>query len=283
MNWFFFAILSVISLSFSSIFQRILMKEEKSDSLSYSVTFQFICTIIVGVYALIEGFVLPPIAQQPFFYLLGGVLYGGGTLFLFKALQKLGSGEVTIFTSVRAVVTIIIAIVILNEPFNLLKLIGTIMVLSAVLLTSRKQGEKFKLNEGVVYSLAMALVYGAAFVNDKFLLRSAEPISYTAVMFFLPGLALLAYRPAVVKKFKDFVEPKLLKRMLVMSILYSLAAIAFFTALSTGANASQMSPINQASVVLTVLLAAFFLKETERLPIKIFSAFLVIIGVLLLR
>lgn len=283
MDWFFFAILSVVALSISNIIQRILLKDERSDSLAYAIVFQFLCTVIVGIYSLIKGFVLPPIQDYLFFYIAGGLLYGAGTLFLFKATQKLGSSEVAIITSIRTVIAITASIILLNEPFNLTKLSGTILILLAVLLNSRKRGEKFVFNEGVLYCLAMAFTYGIAIVNDKFLLRSAEPVSYTAVMFLLPGLALLALRPTVVKKFTTFLDPFILKRMLIMSILYSIAAIAFFSSLSLGANASQLSPISQSSVILTVLLAALFLKERKRLPIKIAGAALVIVGVFLLR
>jgi uncharacterized membrane protein len=130
----------------------------------------------------------------------------------------------------------------------------------------------------------MAFCYGLAVTNDAFILKHTTNVySYTAFSFLLPGIFLFIVRPKVITKFGFLRQPVVLRNMLFMTLFYSIAAIAFFSALGAGANASQLGPINQSSVVLTVLLAAILLKERDQLGKKLLSAFLVFIGVMLLK
>lgn len=63
MYWLNLAFISVFTLSVSNILQRALLKDQKSNSISYALVFQFICALLVFTFALIQGFVLPPIAE----------------------------------------------------------------------------------------------------------------------------------------------------------------------------------------------------------------------------
>lgn len=282
MNWLTYSLISLTLLSISNVLQRVLMKDDKSDAYAYSFVFQMLAAFIIFLFSLIEGFRLPPVAVQPFNYMLMGVLYGLGTVFIFQALRHLESAEVTIITAVRAFVTIVAAVFFLREPFTLVNLAGALLIFSAVVLVTFKK-EKFKFNTGVWYSLGMALCYGLAVVNDRFLLTSAvDTVSYVSISFLFPGLFIFAIKPNVLKKLDTFFQPKVFKPMLIMSLLYSLAAISYFTAFAKGATASQAAPIQQSSVILTVLLAAVFLGERGGLAKKLVGAVLVFIGVLLL-
>jgi len=76
---------------------------------------------------------------------------------------------------------------------------------------------------------------------------------------------------------------KLLKNTLLLAFIWSVSAIAFYLAIEKGALASQISPISQSKIILTVLLAAILLKERENLLIKVVAAFLTMAGVLLIK
>ncbi len=71
-------------------------------------------------------------------------------------------------------------------------------------------------------------------------------------------------------------------KILVMTVTYVTAALLFYYALSIGANASQVAPILQSAVITTVILAAIFLKERDKLLKKLIAALMVMIGVFLI-
>ena len=257
------------------------MKNEKSDPWSYAVVFHFLVGFLYLAIASTQGFQLPQLSSDMALLLISSALWGTGTILFFNALKLLESSEVTIITSVRSIVTIIASIFFLHESFNLQKAAGTLIILiSALIVTNLKKGIKF--NNGIVFALSSTIFTGSAVVVDSFILRGFDPISFLAIANIFIGLLLMAFNPKVVLKLPTLIQKKFLVRMLPVVILSSGQAIAFYYALRIG-NASQIAPIAQSQVMVTVLLAAVFLKERDNVLRKCIAALLVIAGVLLLR
>ena len=74
----------------------------------------------------------------------------------------------------------------------------------------------------------------------------------------------------------------LFMKMLLLCAVYSIATLSDYYALSSGGNASQVSPTLETSIILTVILAAVFLDEKNNLPKKLFAAAIAAIGIILL-
>ncbi len=89
MVWFFYAIISIITISFASLFQKVLMKDEESDPVSYSIVFQLLGALMAGAFAFFKGFEMLPIKAYPFNFLLEAILYAFGILLTFKALKTI--------------------------------------------------------------------------------------------------------------------------------------------------------------------------------------------------
>ncbi len=281
MSWFVLILLSVVIVSFANILQKILMKDDKSDPISYSIIFAFLLGVINLGVALIFGFHIPPISINSIFLIGAALLWGIGTIFFFKALQLLESSEVTILSSVRSLITIAASLLFLNETFNLQKLIGVIVVLFSIsIVTNLKHGLKF--NKGVYYTFGMTVFYGIAVVFDVVNLRYSDPLSYLAIVNFLIAIILLLIFPKSVKKLKVFTNVNFLKKMIPVSIFTTAQAIAYYFALAKGP-ASQIAPIGQSQVIITIVLAAILLRERDNLPRKVLAAILVTIGVVLLK
>lgn len=281
MGWLFFVLLSVVIQSFANILQRVMMKGEKSDAISYSVVFCFLLGIFFLIIAIPHGFYMPKINGSLVFIFLSAIFWGVGTIFSFKAYKFLESSEVTILTSVRALITIIVSIIFLQEIFNVQKTFGTILILSSILLVANlKRGLRF--NNGVFFAFACAFFYGIAIVFDVINLRGYDLLSYLAVVNIVMGFILLAIYPKTLKQLKTFTTPHFFWTMLPISLLTVFQAILYYAALTKG-HISQIAPINQAQVILTVLLAAVLLRERDHLLRKVIAAFLVMGGVLLLR
>lgn len=282
MHWLVFESLSILLFSVANILQKALMKDDKSDPHAYSIVFQVLGAVIVGFFAIVNGFNLPPISNYPANFLILGVLYGSGTLFLFNALKNIEASEVTIVTSVRPIITIISAVILLQEPFNLIKGLGTLLILSAVFLVSGKIGN-FKFNKGFFYAIGMAICYGLAITNDTFLIgKVSDVLSYLVIGNLLPGVFLILVKPKALLKVNQFLRPNLAVKMFLFTFIYAIAALLFYLAIKNGALASQITPIHQATVVFTVALAFIFLNEKDQIIKKFLASLLVIIGLILL-
>lgn len=282
MNWFLLSIVSVVTLAISNLLQRVLMKDEKSNVVAYSLVFQLICAILIGLFAFARGFVMPPVQELWFNFALITVLYAVGTLLLFKALQRVEASKTAIITSSRALWTIIVALIFLGESFNLIKIMGVILVLGSVVLVSFKR-ETTQFNRGILYALGSAFCYGVAFANDAFILRQSDVLSYTTLAFLFPGLFILAIKPRILTEMKTLLSASVLSKMALLGLFYSTSAITIYLAYQWGGTASQLAPINQSVVILTVILATIFLNERGQLARKLAGATMAAIGVLLLR
>src|ERR1700722_7497805 len=281
MSWFVLSLLYVILGSSANILRKILLRDVRSDAVGSAVLFQFMGTIIVAIFAIWHGFTFPPISKYPINFILNASLWGLSTLGLFKAYQYIEASEVTILLTFESVVTILAAIVFLHEKFTSLNVVGTVFIILAVVYMSQTS-TKLKFNKGVLYALGSGILAGFAIVNDTFMLKHADTLSYLTVGFFLPGLFILLLRPKVVTKMKPLLQFAVLKKNALFTLIYTIGGIFFYLAISRGGEASQVNTIAQANVVVTVLLAALFLNERDHIFKKFVCAILVTIGVLLL-
>lgn len=281
MSWFFLSIFSVFFASFSTILQRVLMKKEKSNPYSYAIVFHFLLAALNFVFAFVHGFQVPTLGNHLPILLLSAALWGSCTVFLFKALQLLESSEVTILSTVRVVVTVIISVFLLHELFNSQRVLGTLLILvSSFLVMNVKKG--VKINIGVFFALGMAVIAGLAVVVDGVIVRSYDPISYNTIINFLIGSMLVMVYPQALRQWKSLIQPEFLKRMLPLAVFSTFQALAYLYALLIG-NTSQVGPILQSQIIVTVILATFLLSEKSNLVKKFLAAILVTVGVILMR
>lgn len=282
MNWFIWILISIVTTAVSNLLTRVIMREKDSNPYATTVIFQFAVGFLTFLFALWYGFVIPPI--QTFFwnFLIGTILWGLTSYFGFKAYQLIGSSEIAILSSFGTIVTILSAMLFLGESFNLQKTVGVILIVSSIFLVNIGKN-KFILGQGVLYAILSTICAGLAVTNDAFILKTYDAVSYTAVISFLPGVLLLLLRPTVILKLKRLQNFTYVRTMLFLAIFYAASAVAYYMALHLGADASMVAPIAKSSIILTVLLAVIFLKEKEKMVVKLIAAILVTAGVLLVR
>lgn len=273
--------ISVLTYSVSVLLQRLLLKNNKVDSVAFSIVLQLFTGILILVYALIRGFSTPDLVPLFPNLALMIVLYGAGNVLIFKALKAVEASEFTIVFATRSLWTILAAILFLGESFSSKQLLGTGFILSSVALMSWQKG--LKLNRSTLISLLAALAIGLAFANDAFIIRNFDVPSYLAIAFIVPALAVWVVTPSSTNKIKSMLTKEFLQKLGLLGILYAVSAITFFLAYQIGRNAAQIAPLSQTATIVTVVLAIIFLKEKAQLARKIIGAVLSFVGVVLVR
>jgi len=282
MTWFIWLVISIVTTAGSNIFQRVVMREKDSDPYGTNLIFLFGTAVFTGIFALWHGFVFPPFATHFWNFLLSALLWGVGSLLLFRAYQTLGSSEIAIISVLNSVITIVASIFLLGEIFTTQKAIGTVLIIFSIWLINQTKDMSF-FNQGTMYALIAAVLWGFAVTNDAFILRSYDGVSYTPVVFLLPGLLFLIYKPSSVRSFSRLRDSTFSKNMLLLTAFYAVQAVAYYIALQMSGVSSQIAPIYKSNIILTVLLAVIFLKEKDKLLFKFLSAMLVTVGVLLIK
>ncbi|OGK64602.1 hypothetical protein A2313_01710 [Candidatus Roizmanbacteria bacterium RIFOXYB2_FULL_41_10] len=281
MSWLFYALIGVVGSSFASVMRRALMKDDKADAYASAIAFQFLGFIMILLFSLLNGFSLPPIQTYWLNYLAQAFLWGLVTVFLFKANKYLEASQVTIIYSFASIVGIVSAVLFLNDNLTVTRVWGTVLIIFSVILVFWQKG-KVELNRGFGYMLAVCLCSGVAVTNDAFLLRTTDVFSMLTIGWLTPGLFLLIAHPKAVVRLKYYWHKKHFNSLFWFTLLYALSGAAFYLAIKAGGQVSQVSPISNASIILTVLLSALFLNERNNLLKKLIAAVLVMIGVMLL-
>lgn len=282
MNWQILLATSVVTYSISVLLQRVLLKNDKSDPVAYSIVFQLLTGILIGIYAVFNGFTTPNLVPLIPNLILMTILYGAGNVFIFSALKMIDASEFTIVFASRALWTIIGAMIFLKESFSAQQALGTILIISSVVLVSWKK-QKFSFSKGFIFSVLAALSFGLAFTNDAFIVNNFDVPSYLTIAFILPSLVVWAIYPKSTAKMKPLFERKTLLKLGLLGLFYAVSAITIFLAYQIGKNASQIAPLNQTATIITVVLSVIFLKERTDLLRKLLGAIISFAGVILVK
>jgi len=270
--------ISILSYSLAILTQRILMKGNKSDPVSYSVIFQLLTGFIIGIFGYLTADMTIPRVQPLLINLtLLTLLYGIGNIFTFKALKMLEASEFTIIFATRGLFTLIASSILLKEGLYSTQFLGALLILISVVLVTIKSMH-LKFSRGELLALLGAMCMGFAVTNDRYLLSYFSVYPYVTIAFILPALFIGLLNFKKMKNVKTLFKKHIFIKMLVMCLLFSISSISFFSALKMGNNSSQIAILNLLSIILIVVLGTVFLRERNNILRKIIGSILSIIG-----
>ncbi len=280
-HWQVFLLISILAESFGRVFQRFLLKDNKSDPIAYAVWFQFLTGILLSVYALIHGFKLPDnlLSLTPNLILVS-VLYGLMSIFIFKALQQTEASIFTILFNSRVIITVLGAVILLNNPFTLKQVLGTVLILASVVAISFKK-QKLQIKKGEIYSLLAGTFLALGVINDSIILKSFDVATFSAIAFIIPGIFIWLINPKSTGKILALPKDKFFPKIGLMGLIYGTAYLTYNFAYFSGQNAAQIAAIFPISSVITVLISMVLLKERQKMLIKLLAAIISFVGVLL--
>ncbi|MCL5003862.1 MAG: DMT family transporter [Patescibacteria group bacterium] len=281
MSWQILIAVSVVTYSVAVLFQRVLLRGENSHPVAFAIFFQVIVGLMVGLLGLLFlGMRLPANYTIWKNLLLSVALYTPYNIFVYKALKALEASKFTVVLSSRVLFTALASTVFLNESLSSRQILGSALILSAVVLVNLKRG-LFSLGRGEGLTILAAIFLGLANTNDRFILKSTDLYAYTAFAFLAPALVMSLIYPREIKFLQPFFKPKEFLTMLFLGLIFTIASLTFFGALKVGHNSSQIIVVNLTNVILTVILALIFLKETGHWLRKLLGAFVAFAGLIL--
>ena len=284
MTWQVLIGLSVISNSISVLLQRVILKESYSRPIAYSIFYQLLIGVLIGVFGLFTSDMSFPNNWKTLLpnLILMVIFYGFGNLLIFKSLKETEASKFTIIFSLRAFFTTFGSFLLLREFLTLNQYIGAVLIFASVVLVSFKS-QKLTLKRGELYAFLAALCFGLANTNDRYLLMSFQVYPFLVLAFSLPALLIALIYHQELKYIKIFLNKKLLINIALLCLIYGFTAITFFSALQLSNNSSQVANINISSVIITVVLSIIFLKERKNYLKKLIAAILTFAGVYLLK
>lgn len=280
MSWQILTAISVITLSLSVLLQRLLLHHDKSNPYAYVVVFQGLVAVLIGIYAVINGFQAPDFSKYWFPMLATVLLYSTGHIVYAKTLQKVEASIFSILFATNAIWAMVIGLFVFDESITLKNLAGVLLIfLSVGVLTEHKK--KLKVDLGIALGLLTGFLFGLATIAWVYVGKYADAASWTSLSFAGPSLVVLLTNISAAKDIRSFLSGKKLIRMVLLGIFFSISAVTLLIAFQKG-SVSLIAPLQQTTIILTMLLGVFFLKEKSHILRKILSAFLCFVGVLLI-
>lgn len=171
MSWQLLILISITLYSVSVLLQRIILKEHESQPVAYSIFFQLITGIIIGLVGFLFADMSLPgnLAKLLPNLILMTFLYGFANFFIFKSLKQTEASKFTIVFATRAFFTVLASSLLLRESLTQIQFFGAILIFSGVILINLKSS-RFSLDKGSLLALLAAITFGTANTNDRYLL-----------------------------------------------------------------------------------------------------------------
>lgn len=225
-----------------------------------------------------------PTTLQPWIFLgLAGLFYGLYERYRFSASKYLEASILVVINNWSFIVGFLGVLLLYQENITIMQLVGAGLILCSIILVSLPKKDKpikvaiTKL--GLLFGFLTSSLIGLAQVFDKAGAENFSPALYSIIVWLTPILFVLFPK---VKVSDMAIELKQSGRAIfVMALLnvvgYYLALKALEVSLAV-----KVVPILQISSVLTVLLAAVFLKERKNLKLKLLATSVALAGLWLL-
>lgn len=205
----------------------------------------------------------------------------GGSVLLFKGLQTLGASESSILKSVQNLWVVIGAFILLGEPFSMMKVAGTIVIMLGICIALWKRNQ-LTFGRGSLLVIISTLLYSSSDLLSLYFVRDFDPLSLLVYISFLPVIVLLILKPKTVKKIPFYFKPRRALVIVVLSLIDIVGTLSVYMAYQVGRNAAQIGPLMGTITIVSVLIAIIFLKERDNMRNKLIGALIVVVGVWML-
>lgn len=277
MSWQVLTCISVFLFSVAVLVQRRLLHHHKCEPYAFVVLSQGLVGVFALLFAFVHGFEFPDFSGL-WLPAIGSVsLHGLAYITHAKALQNMEASIFSVFYATQAIWIMLLGIMLFGEFPSFMQLVGIALIFGSIGLVVSSPG-KLKLNNASLLGLLTGLLFGVAVTCWVYVGRQVDTISWAALGFW--GVAFTAFlaRPRAVYNIKPFLERSVMWHMVLVGLLLSAGGISLLLAYSVG-DVSAVSPLRQMSIVVTVLLALFFLpQERTRLLPKTLAMVLCFLG-----
>ena len=283
MNWFWLTIVYLVFLTTAQLINKKSLNHLDIDEIVFGASVQLATSIVSFILALSTGWSFNFNSLSIPLLIGMGVTYFFAVSLYYTGLKKTELSLASILEPIGSIYSLILGVVLLHESFVILKLLGIILIVVAVLIVSVKN----KVGSFNKYSLIILIsifFYALGAIFDKKLNTFGNPLSYLTLSFATAGLSmLLIYFKRTKEAFKQtFRNKNFWTGITLNGVLYSFGFWALFEAYNRGGEVSRMFPITLSMSVIIPILGIVFLKERDNIFRKLIAVVVMVFGLWIL-
>ncbi len=281
MNWQIFVVINLVTASLLVPLQRLLLRREETDPITFIVVSQVITGLLLVPVVLVHGFQLPDLSKYGLVMVAMFLLYSIGHYLYANTLKQVEASVFSTLLSTSTVWVVAMGYFVLHEALHISDIVGTVVIMASVFMLMERKQRKLHLEKSILMGLLVGLTFGVASSMWVYVGKGSDLLTWTMLSFFGTPVILLAVRPKTFRKAKHFLSGKLLVSMLILAVVWAVDNLASLAAYQRG-SASVIAPLLQTSAILSVLVAIIFLHERSRLRWKIAASVVCCMGVVLI-
>jgi drug/metabolite transporter (DMT)-like permease len=281
MSWEIFVVINLITASLLVPLQRLLLRREETDPITFIVVSQGLTGAILVPFTLIHGFQLPDLGKYGLLIIAMFALYSVGHYLYAHTLKRVEASVFSTLLNTSTIWVISMGYLVLHEALHLSDVVGAVIIMMSVFMLIERKKHKLHLEKSILMGLLVGLIFGIASSMWVYIGKHSDLLTWTMMSFFGTPLIFLIAKPGIVQKAKHFFSGRLLPRMLILAVVWAVDNLASLAAYQHG-KVSMIAPLLQTSAILSVLVAIIFLGERSRLRWKIAASVVCFIGVVLI-
>ncbi len=272
-----------IASSAKSLQQRFLLKN-KDYTTAEQITFTFHCMFFLFLGSLLFPFFSPFYLSGGFLHLfllalVCGVFSAGSNLASYLAQKHVDAGVTSILWNIYTPITIVLSSILLHEGLKPMQIMGTILLLFAIILISKKHRTgRFTFDKYFLLSILSGVLISGVLVAERALQNLT---GFSAGVMISWGAGALAL--GLVSLFLGNKHTYTNKEVLTTGGLQFVASLSYVVLVWVSGNLSVVSAITTFKVVVVFITAALFLHEREDLGRKFFGSLVALVGLLLMK
>jgi drug/metabolite transporter (DMT)-like permease len=258
----------------------------------YSVTillYSFLAVFLTGIgYVFLTGETVDMRAgwEARYFIAVGGVLFVLQNLLFIKLLRRVGAAVGALLVLLNPLAVVLLTMAFTDERLTILQMAGAsillLSVFSAEISTTKKKIKYFHFSKNVLIAAIIALFFGLASLNEKYLIDRLELPTYVVLgwggQFIATVVLVFVMRKEVIWKAK----PKINLLLGICAILYALSGFLFVSSIVSSQSIVLPVVSGSAKLLTTVVLAYLLLKERQYSIVRFLSVMGGVVGLYLL-
>ncbi len=286
MNWLLLTISAITARATYSIATKILSKDVKVSALTHSLlltTFAGIISLLISPF--VGGISFLGISNHIFTLSVMITSQAFGNVLFFKGIKSLDASTSQVAFSSILLWGAILSVLFLNSTFSIKQILGIIILLLAILLVQYKKG-KIDINPGFLLLVASAILFAVFQVTSADISKTFSTGTYLILAYLGPSIIIATlYFNTILADFK------LLQSQLRTTSLKTLFAsgtsmlyfIFSYLAYRYAPDRGVVVVLLTSQVVLSVIFGIIFLKEKDRVVIKVIAGGLAFLAGILIK
>lgn len=278
--WLLFVILYIILSVVFTQFYKVVTKTSKSDG-TITVLLQLIAGVSVLLLSPLFKFTFPTDFKV---YLLLGiacVFYAISDRMNTTVRSGLEASTFSIIKQLSTVMMILAGLLFFKEPFIGKKMIGAAFIIFSNIFIFYKKGNQ-KLDKHVVLGILSSFVFSVALFLDVNISENFNLPFYISLTLLIPSIFIFIIEKIHISNIKNEFRNGNKKAIIITGVSWGAMIIVQLRAYQLG-DVTSVAPLCALSVIGNVIAGYLFLKEKDSILKKIIAAFLIILGIFLIK